>query len=210
MHNAKYTFMRNIILLLYFFTISSCHKKTETEIAQNVEVEKPEMTDKEFIKRLIKADFFKYTDPTVNIKRIDSLNAYAEYTNKFARIDAEELAEFSFGYFTPQLTKMLSIRNIDLLLKKTGNTEKTNEVKLNGENLILYSKEELENGSFLNSAASNLFKKLNSILEEKKCNERFYLIYDGNDLSTFLLTNSQYQVFVEKYESIKYEIPRNP
>ncbi|WP_298140809.1 hypothetical protein [Flavobacterium sp.] len=202
--------MRNIILLLFFFTVTSCHKRIETEIAQNIEVEKPEMTDKEFMEKLIKADFFKYAESTVDIQQIDSLNAYDENTNKFARIDAEELAEFSIDYFVPQLTKMLAKRNIEFTVKKTDNTEKLNEININGENIILYTKEELENGNFWNSAIVNFFNKLNRIMEENKSNERFYLVNEGNDLSTFLLTNSQLELFQSRYENEMKEIPRRP
>lgn len=201
--------MKKNILILLALTLFSCHKKNETEIVQNIQVEKPEMTDKEFMKKLIQIDFFKYADSTIDIKQIDSLNVYDEATNKFARIDAEELAEFSFD-FVPQLTKILDKRKIKLLVKKTENTEKTNEININGEKIILYSKEELENGNFWNSASVNFFVKLNQILQSKKSNERFYLIYEGNDLSTFLLTNSEYKIFIERYESELNEIPRNP
>lgn len=202
--------MKNTILILFMLAMISCHKKNENEIRQNIEVEKPKMTDKEFMEKLIKADFFQYAEPTVDIKQIDSLNVYDENTNKFARIDAEELAEFSFDYFVPQLTKMLDKRNIKLLVKNIENTEKTNEINVNGENIILYTKEELENGDFWNSASVNFFRKLNQLLEEKKSNERFYLVYDGNDLSTFLLTNSQNERFIERYKFETKEIPRNP
>jgi hypothetical protein len=210
MHNAKKESMKNTILLLFMLTMISCHKKIENEISQNIEVEKTEMTDKEFIEKLIKADFFKYAEPTININQIDSLNVYDEKSNKFARIDAEELAEFSFDNFVPQITKMLVKRDIKLLVKKTENTEKINQINVNGENIILYTKEELENGNFWNSASVNFFRKLNKLLEEKKSKERFYLVYEGNDLSTFLLTNSQNGIFIERYKSETNEIPRNP
>jgi hypothetical protein len=191
-------------------TIISCNKKSENEISQNIEVVKPEMTDKEFIEKLIKADFFKYAEPTIDINQIDSLNVYDEKSNKFARIDAEELAEFSFDNFVPQLSRILDKRGIKLLVKKTGNTEKINEINVNGENIILYTKEEMQNDIFWNSASVNFFSKLNKLLEEKKSKERFYLVYEGNDLSTFLLTNSQYGIFIERYKSEINEIPRNP
>ena len=201
--------MKKNILILMIFTLFSCQKKHETEIVQNTQIEKPEMTDKEFIQKLLQIEFFKYSDSTINIKQTDSLDVYDERTNKFARIDAEELAEFSFD-FVPQLTKMLDKRNIKLVVNKTENTEKTNEININGENIILYTKQELESGSFWNSASINFFTKLNQLLETKKLNERFYLVYDGNDLSTFLLTNSQYGIFIERYKSEINEIPRNP
>ncbi len=210
MHNAKNQSMKNIILILFMLTMISCHKKSENEMSQNIEVVKPEMTDKEFIEKQIKADFFKYAEPTIDINQIDSLNVYDEKSNKFARIDAEELAEFSFDNFVPQLTRILDKRGIKLLVKKTENTEKINEINVNGENIILYTKEEMQNDIFWNSASVNFFRKLNKLLEEKKSKERFYLVYEGNDLSTFLLTNSQYGIFIERYKSEINEIPRNP
>jgi hypothetical protein len=210
MHNAKNQSMKNIILILFMLTMISCHKKSENEMSQNIEVVKPEMTDKEFIEKLIKADFFKYAEATIDINQIDSLNVYDEKSNKFVRIDAEELAEFSFDNFVPQLTRILDKRGIKLLVKKTENTEKINEINVNGENIILYTKEEMQNDIFWNSASVNFFRKLNKLLEEKKSKERFYLVYEGNDLSTFLLTNSQYGIFIERYKSEINEIPRNP
>ena len=86
---------------------------------------------------------------------------------------------------------MLAKRDIQLLVKETENTEKINEISVNGENIILYTKEEMKSDIFWNSAAVIFFRKLNKLLEEKKSKERFHLVYEGNDLSTFLLTNSQ-------------------
>ncbi|UUC44739.1 hypothetical protein [Flavobacterium cerinum] len=200
--------MRNIIFIILVFV--SCSKKTENGIRGNIKAKKLNITEKEFKSQLIKEDFFKYSEQNVDINKIDSLDIYNENTNKFAAIDAEELAEFSFDYFVPQLVKMLSKRNITLIVEKTDNTEKMREISINGEKIILYTEEELDNETFWNSAANNFFKKLNEILKLKKSDERFYLVNGGNDLSTFLLTDHQVELFQRRYESEVSEIPRNP
>lgn len=202
--------MKNAIIILCSLTIFSCYRKNKSDISQQYQVEKPAMTDKEFIEKLIKTDFFIYADSSINNIPIDSLNAYDEKTNKFAHIDAEELAEFSLDFFTPQLTKMLEKRNIKLIIKKTINTKKLNEININNKNVVLYTKYELENDIFWNSSSINFFTRLNQILKEKNSNEKFYLINDGNDLSTLLLTNSQYNIFIEKHKANPNEIPRIP
>jgi hypothetical protein len=202
--------MKNLIPILLLLTMLSCSKKSEHSNNENVENGKPEMTDKEFNEKLVKAGFFKYAEPTVNINLIDSLNIYDENTNKFSGVDAEELAEFNFDHFVPQLTKMLARRNITLSVEKSKDIEKNHEVSINEQKIVLYTQEELQNESFWDSGSRNFFKKLNKILEAKNSEERFYLLYKGNDLATFLLTNAEYELFKDRYKSESNEIPYEP
>ncbi len=69
----------------------------------------------------------------------------------------------------------------------------------------LYTKKELENLTFLDTAPRNFFKKINGILKAKNSNENFYLLYGGNDLRTLLLTDKQYSIISEYYKDNEEE-----
>lgn len=163
---------------------------------------------------LIAADFLKYAD---NLK-IDSLtdqitksfNIYDDANNKIAHIDAEELAEFQFSFFLPQLNIILSKRNFTLDVKTADNYETSNEVFLNGEKIQLYTKDELEKGDFWDKASRTFFKKLNDLLKKQNLNESFFLLYNGNDLHALLLTDKQFDIIADKYKNEPKEIPYKP
>ena len=171
-------------------------------------------SDNIYATELIENGFLKYADSL----KIDSLekqlrNSFDIYDDdnfKLAHIDAEDLAEFSFDFFLPQLNKILEKRNINLTVKTTNDYEKTNDIIINGEKLNLYTKKELDNLTCWETASRNFFKKVNEILKTKNIDEQFYLLYGGNDLHTLLLTDKQFLIISEYYKDNDEEKPYKP
>lgn len=165
-------------------------------------------------KQLIEADFLAYTDsidiPLLKKEITESFNIYDERNNKFTHIDAEELAEFNFDFFLPSLNQILSKRNIVLEVMTSDNRINSQTILINGEEVKLYSNDEISAGKFWDSAARNFFRSINRFLEKEKCEERFYLLYGGNELHTFLLTNKQQAIIAKEYKEEKDEIPYLP
>lgn len=170
--------------------------------------------DKFFATKLIENDFLKFA----NQSKLDSLknemlsdfNIYNYENNKIAHIDAEELAEFNFDFFVPELNKILSKRNFKLELKIAEDVEITNSIYINGEKIRLYSKEQLDDYSYGDIAPRVFFKKMNELLIAEGIEEKFYLLYGGNDLNVMFLTEKQYVIIAERYKNNKNEIPYLP
>ncbi|AEA44664.1 hypothetical protein [Fluviicola taffensis] len=192
----------SIILLLCFGC--SDHKTTSNN----------QTPDSVFGSKLIAADFLIYADSlTINEQTEqvkNSFDIYDERNYKILHIDAEELAEFNFDFFQPQLNEILGKRNFHLDVKATNNYETSHEVFLNGEKLKLFTNEELEKGDFLAKASRTFFKKLNEFLKKQHFKESFFLLYSDNDLQALLLTDKQFQIIAERYENEPIEIPYRP
>ncbi|MBN8693055.1 MAG: hypothetical protein J0L69_07640 [Bacteroidetes bacterium] len=192
------------IILLFCFGCSS--DKTTADDQQSL--------DSTAGNKLISADFLLYADSL----KIDSLTEqvkksfyiYDERNHKNLHIDAEELAEFQFDFFLPQLNLILSKRNFTLDVKTTDNYETSNEIFLNGEKIQLYTKEELEKNDFWDKASRTFFKKLNELLKKQNIQESFFLVYGGNDLHALLLTDKQFDIIADRYKNEPKEIPYKP
>lgn len=201
--------MRQLIPTLLFFLLMSCsHDKPITDN------ESLKTTDSTLGIKLIAAGFLHYADSlkidslTVLVK--ESFFIYNESNNKIAHIDAEELAEFQFNFFLPRLNQILNKRNFQLVVKTADNYQTTNEVFLNGEKTQLYTRDELEKGDFWDKASRTFFKKLNDLLKKQNLNESFFLLYRGNDLHAFLLTDKQFEIIADTYKNEPKEIPYRP
>lgn len=199
------------LILLSFFSFSCSQSKKKSNNSEKItNVDKVENYGNE----LIESNFLKYA----NQLKLDSLKSeikgsfyiYDEEIYKFAHIDAEELSEFSFDFFLPQLNKILEKRNMNIIVETADDYERTFDIIINGEKINLYSNEQLENGAFWESASRNFFRKVNKILKSKNSNEQFYLLYGGNDLATLLLTEEQFKLIRDKYENEPNEIPYKP
>lgn len=105
---------------------------------------------------------------------------------------------------------MLHKRNLNLTINLTKNYQTTYEIILNDKVVKLYSKDQLDNFKFWDSAPRNFFKKINEILKINKKDERFYLLYGGNDLAVLLLTEKQFEIIKRKYINEPSEIPYLP
>ena len=171
-------------------------------------------SDSIYATELIDNDFLKYVDSSkkdsLKTELKKSFDIYDEDNFKIIHIDAEELAEFSFDFFLPQLNKMLAKRNVNLTVKTANDYENSNNIIINGEKLNLYTKKELDNQTFWDTAPRNFFKKVNELLKAKNSDEQFYLLYGGNDLHTLLLTDKQFSIISEYYKNNEKEKPYKP
>lgn len=173
-----------------------------------------ESNDSTFGKSLINNGFLQYADihelDTLADQIIKTFDIYDDRNNKILHVDAEELTEFQFSFFLPQLNVILNKRNFQLEVKTADNYETSNEVFLNGEKIRLYTIDELENDDFWDIASRTFFKKLNELLKRQNFKESFFLLYDGNDLHALLLTDNQFHIIVNKYNNEPKVIPYRP
>jgi hypothetical protein len=191
--------MKPIFLLILFISIvlgcnqpNSTHK---TNIKPNKSIEK----------QLIQTNFLKYAPIQEKVrleKEIMKLfNIYDDSIYKFATIDAEELTEFSFDFFMPKINKILSKRNIQFSVKKLNQLESSNDILINSDTIQLYTANELNNNSYLESGPKNFFRKLNQLIKLKAIKEQFYLMYSGNDFSVILLTKNEFQLIKSYFQN---------
>ena len=205
--------MKQLAILLFSIFLISCNQKAQTQSNSkpNMNMEK---SDSIYGKKLIDNDFLKYADnskiDSLKMQLISNFDIYNDDNLKIAHIDAEELAEFSFDFFLPQLNKILEKRNVNLTVKSADDYEKTNDVIINDEKLNLYTKKELDNQTFWDTAPRNFFRKVNEILKNKNIDEQFYMLYFGNDLQTILLTDKQFSIISEYYKDNEKEKPYKP
>lgn len=204
--------MKKLIMILTFLSLVSCNQNQSVSKEQLTKHE--EILDKKFGRQLIDSQYLKYAEPS----KIDSLrygilntfSIYEEDTNKYAFIDEESLFEFSFDTFMPQIERMLEKRNVKIKVEVPKDYEKTYSVIVNNEFLKLYTVEDSINKSFIENSTSIFFKKLNEILKQNDCKEKFYLLYGGNDLGAFLLDEKQFEIIKERYKRSDNEIPYLP
>ncbi|PZU22021.1 MAG: hypothetical protein DI622_06500 [Chryseobacterium sp.] len=204
--------MKQLTHLFLLLVLFSCNQKAQTK-NKNLQ-EKTSKSDSIYAKELIDNEFLKYADSLKidSLKRElkNSFDIYDDANLKIAHIDAEELVEFNFDFFLPKINKILEKRNVNLTVKTANDYKKTNDVIINGEKLNLYSKKELDNLTFWDTAPRNFFKKVNEILKAQNIDEQFYLLYGGNDLQTILLTKKQFSIISEYYKDNEKEKPYKP
>ncbi len=203
------TNMKFLIPIIIILCFSSCFQDKTSEDNGAAET-----NDSIIGNNLINNDFLLYADSlkldtlTEQIKK--SFYIYDDRNNKILHVDAEELAEFQFNFFLPQLNVILKKRNFQLEVKTADNYETSNEVFLNGEKIRLYTKDELEKRDFWDIASRAFFKKLNELLKNQNFKESFFLLYNGNDLHALLLTDNQFNIIANKYKNEPKEIPYRP
>ncbi|MBX2899641.1 MAG: hypothetical protein KF775_08320 [Cyclobacteriaceae bacterium] len=141
---------------------------------------------------------------------IASFDIYSTENFKIVHIDAEELVEYNFNFFIPRLSQLLERRGFELDVRVASDYENTNDIYINGTKVNLYTKRDLENGSFWDSGPRKFFKEINTQLASRNVSELFYLLYDGNDLHTILLTPAQHSIIESNYKYNQREIPYLP
>jgi len=171
-------------------------------------------SDHIYATKLIENDFLKHADSSkidgLEKQLKNSFDIYDKNNYRITHIDAEELAEFNFDFFLPQLNEVLEKRNVKLTVITASDYETTNDIIVNGEKLNLYTKEELDNLTFWETASRNLFCRVNEMLKTKNSDEQFFLLYGGNDLHTLLLTDKQFSIISEYYHDNDKEKPYKP
>ena len=81
---------------------------------------------------------------------------------------------------------------------------------INNETFALFDDKDLTDGSFWDIGPRRYFGKINKELEKSNLQERFYLIYSGNDLGAILLTERQFIIIAKINEGNTKEIPYKP
>ena len=164
--------------------------------------------------QLFETGFLKYANESkigpLKSALIDSFDIYDDDNNKLVHVDAEELAEFSFEFFMPDINRIVAKRNYALDVIAAENYESSNEVLINGHRVQLYTKNELDDGTFWDAAPRNFFREVNSQLRTAQISESFYLLNGGNDLHVLLLTEEEQKIIVEKYMDSPKDTPYLP
>jgi len=190
-------------LIFLVCLLFACNQKGKKEvIGKNLELDG---------KQLFESGFLRYADSlkfdSLKSDLINSFDIYDEKTYKIAHVDAEELAEFSFDFFLPQLNRMLERRDFRLDVQVAKDYETSNEILINGVKVRLYTKDELDK-DFWDLASRRFFKEVNR--QMKATDEAFYLLYTGNDLQAMLLTGTQREIITKHYKDNSKEIPYLP
>lgn len=163
---------------------------------------------------LIDNGFLKYADSsrieTLKTQLIDSFDIYSDDNFKITHIDAEELAEFSFDFFLPNLNRILAKRDLKISARKLNENEKSFDALINGDTIELYSQKDLDSNKYWDVASRSFFREVNELLKAKNGDEQFYLLYGGNDLHAILLTDKQLSIIVDYYKDKPKEIPYRP
>jgi hypothetical protein len=201
--------MKQLTLLLYSIIVISCNQNGQT---QNNNMRKSNRGH--HATELIDNGFLKYADSSkfdsLKTQLIDTFNIYDDDNFKIAHIDAEELAEFSFDFFLPTLNRILSKRDIMLSAQKLNDNDNSFDALINGDTIQLYTQRNLYDNTFWDIAPRNFFRKVNEILKAKNSDEKFYLLYGGNDLHTMLLTDKQFSIIADYYNGSTKETPYKP
>ena len=200
--------MKHITILLISTFLISCNQNVQTQVdnmPKSKSIYATELIDQEFLKY---ADNLKIDSLTVQL--INSFDIYDENNFKITHIDAEELVEFSFDFFIPNLNRLLDKRQFNLTGKKLNSDDNSFDIIINQDTIQLYSQSDLDNNFFWDTAPRNFFKKVNELLKAKNISEQFYLLYGGNDLHTLLLTDKQFSIISEYYKNNDKEKPYIP
>ncbi len=198
--------MRYLILLIVI--IGSCNIKHDKSVMAQTNFQDS------LVNVLVQNDFLLYSDTseTDSLKQSFLRDGYifSAGINRYVHIDAEELAEGSFDFFRNDLTKILKRRALEITFSATRNFEKTHEVLINNRIISLFDDKSLADYSFWDIGSRKFFKAINEQLEISKSKERFYLLYEGNDLGAILLTEKQFEIIRKMNEGNSKEIPYQP
>jgi hypothetical protein len=203
--------MTKLFLFITTIFILSCSDKKDS---YNAPLTETVLNNRNFGEELYQNGFLKYSDTlkldSLKHNLIKEFDIYNEDLFRLIHVDAEELAEFSFDFFLPNLNKVLNKRDFEINIRKSDQIEFNKTIYINDEEVILYSQYDLENDTFWDVAPRRFFSKINQLLKEQKINEKFFLLYGGNDLHVILLTEKQFKIICEKYYYNKKEMPYLP
>jgi hypothetical protein len=211
---VKQKFWKDKLIINQFFNMKYLLNIFVIMVILNCEQNTVESTKKNHSNELINKGFLDYTDSlfldSLTNEIRNSFNIYHNENFKILHIDAEELAEFNFEFFMPNLNKILAKRNIQLHVQKLNQNDNSYEILINDKKIQLYNQNHLNNYQFWDIAPRVFFKHLNLILKNEKCKEQFYLLYFGNDLHAILLTEEQFLIIEDYYKDNEDEKPYRP
>lgn len=200
--------MKKILLLSSIFLVN-CSQDLKKEDSDT-----QKQARENHASELIHNDFLKYaagsnTD-SLEMQLKNSFNIYDTENFRIAHIDAEELSEFNFDFFLPNLNKILAKRDVGLTAQKLNNDKNSYDILINGDTIKLFTEEELSRGTSWEAAPRNFFQKLNEIMQSENLNENFYLLNGGNDLHAMFLTEKQLSIIADYYKNEPRAIPYKP
>lgn len=202
--------LRLFLVLITIFSLGCSDKKSNYKAP----LTETEVNNRNFGEELYQSEFLVYSDSlkldSLKHNLINEFDIYNEDIYRLIHVDAEELAEFSFDFFLPNLNKVLRKRDFKITIQKSDQIEFNYTIFINKEEVILYSQHDLENYTFWDVAPRRFFSKINELLKKQNSNEKFFLLYEGNDLHVILLTEKQFKIICEKYEYNKRDIPYLP
>jgi hypothetical protein len=209
----KIFWVKNIKLVLIVLTLSfSCSPKNVDN--KQSDIVSDSLEDIRLAEKLVQSGYLKYVpdDKRDSLQQVvlSDFNIYDDRFFRFSHIDAEELCEYNFDFFMPKINEILAKRKFKLSVRKSSDYEKSNEIYINDISTKLYSQEDLEQQTFLDIGAMNFFKQVNEILKNNGIEEKFYLLYNGNDLSTFLITDTQFEIIKERFYNQAKQVPYLP
>lgn len=199
------------LLVIGIVTLSCSQNKTN---GQQIEQNETIQIQRNFGEELYNKEFLKYANPnkldSLKYELIHSFDIYNEEIFRLVHIDAEEVAEFNFDFFLPNLNNVLEKRNFKLKIEKSNDYQETHNVVINNEEVNLYTHYDLDNYLFWDTASRNFFIRVNELLEKHNIDENFFLLYGGNDLHAILLTSKQFEIISENYRNNPKEKPYLP
>jgi hypothetical protein len=212
----KHFLLKKTFLLSTLSLLLSCQSKTQETVSESDTPatdtlnSKPAQSPKALNKQLLLGGFLNFAESKKPVTESE-LNIYDESTNKYVYVDAEALTEFDFSFYGNQINRMLKKRNIQIPFQVSPDADETFSVFLGEKKIPLYTAAALKKGSHWVEGPRVFFSALNGQLKRKKCEEQFYLLYEGtNDLSAFLLTPSEHAILKEIYKNDSKEIPVLP
>lgn len=138
---------------------------------------------------------------------MNSFNIYEEDTNKYV-LDEENIAEFTFDAFMPQIEKCLRKKYYNWC-RSSERLWKTYSVIINNEALKLYIDENQKEKSLIENSTSIFFKKLNN---SKKSNfvKKNFICFMVEMIWEHLLDEKQFEIIKERYKGNSGDIPYLP
>ncbi|HJV79192.1 MAG TPA: hypothetical protein VJ602_12475 [Paludibacter sp.] len=201
--------MKQLALAYYAIFLLSCNQNKQIKSNATQDLGKSS-----YAKDLIANGFLKYADSSkidsLQIQLTNSFDIYGADNFKIVHIDAEELAEFNFDFFLPNVNRILAKRNVKVSARKLNDKENSFDALINSDTIGLFDQKDLDNNAFLDTAPKNFFLKVNEMLTAKNIDEQFYLLYGGNDLHAILLTDKQLSIIANYYKNEPKEIPYKP
>lgn len=206
--------MNRFFCLLVIIGISVVGCLQNKPNGQPIEENETIKVQRNFGEELYKKEFLKYANQSnldsLKYELINSFDIYNEEIFRLVHIDAEEVAEFNFVFSLKNLNEVLQKRNFGLQIEKSKDYQETYNISINNEEVNLYTHYDLENNLFWDTAPRNFFIKVNELLEKQNIDEKFFLLYGGNDLHAILLTPKQFEIISENYRNNPKEKPYLP
>jgi hypothetical protein len=167
----------------------------------------------EFLAKLEGLGFYHYVQPgDVASAKMDAESTGYLYheTQRAYHADAEDLAEGGFLSFLESIKPFLTRQGITDLTVTQDFTDEGYSVRVNGEEYIIYSGQELSDSDIWELSVQRGFAIVNDLLRQAGSEERLYALYGGNDTQAIFLTPDMYALILESPLTETSEKPYQP